>query len=89
MPENGLEIKISPDDYSKKTIDEKLDILYQVSLTQQQFCGSKTGEYDRRIIKFETEKKVGKAKLIGIGIGSGGGAGALFSVIKSWLSGGG
>lgn len=89
MPENGLEIKISPDDYSKKTIDEKLDILYQVSLTQQQFCSGKTGEYDERIVKFETEKKVGKAKLIGIGIGSGGGAGALFSVIKSWLSGGG
>ena len=89
MTENGLEIKISPDDYSKKTIDEKLDILYQVGLTQQQFCGSKTGEFAGRIDKLEVNKKLDKAKLTGISVGSGGGAAALYGVIKSWLSGGG
>lgn len=85
MLENGLEIKISSDDYSKKTIDEKLNILYQVGLTQQQTCVV----CDGRITTLETARRLDKAKLAGISVGSGGGAAALYGVIKGWLSGGG
>lgn len=85
MVDNGLEIKISLDDYSKKGIDEKLNILYQVNLTQQQTCVV----CDGRITTLETARRLDKAKLTGISIGSGGGAAALYSVIKGWISGGG
>lgn len=88
MSDNGLEIKISINDYSKKTVDEKLDILYQVGLTQQQFCGGKVGEFDGRIETIETSRKLEKAKIVGIGIGSGGGAAALLSWFKNMFSGG-
>ena len=87
MTTNGLDIKVTVEDFAKKSPDEKLTILYQVSLRQQKHCDKVSTVFNNRISKIETDKKLGKAKIVGIGIGSGVGGGGIIAWLKTFLGG--
>ena len=87
MTQNGLEVKVTVEDFAKKTPDEKLNILYQVSLHQQKHCNKLSGTLDTRIGTLETDKKISKAKIVGIGIGGGVGGGGIIAWLKTFLGG--
>ena len=81
--DNGLEIKVTPEEFDEKTMKEQLSLLYKVGLKQQHICQDVTKEYNSRFGKLETDKKMARAKLIGIAMGSGGGTAGFISWIKS------
>jgi len=72
----------------EKSIDKKLNIIFKVVSAQQIRCGEKVSDFSKRIDALETDKKLSKAKMIGIGIGSGSSGAAFFAWVKSLLAGG-
>lgn len=87
MSENGLEVKVTVEDFAKKSTDDKLITLYQVGLHQQKHCNELSGIFDTRIEKLETDKKISKAKILGFSIGSGIGGGGIVAWVNKMFGG--
>lgn len=78
---NGLKVTVRPDDFSVKTTDEKLELIYQAVLLQQSTCtktvkGFKDAceRYDHFIVKSRMLDKLSKRDkgiILGAGIGTG------------------
>jgi len=83
MNSNGLDFKVTVENYKKKSVDEKLDILYQVGLTHQKVCEKTTEKFNKRISNLELNRKLEKAKIAGIGGGSGLTAFGIFEALKA------
>lgn len=86
---NDIKVTVSADDFKQKTPAEQSYIIYKVVSAQQSKCALISGDFGDRLDEIEVNRKVEKAKIVGIGVSSGGGAAALYSIVKSWFGGGG
>jgi len=85
-----LEARITLDKFSKMSVDKKLDVLYQINLTQQieadrhdKMCSDTRKGFDDRFAKLETTKKIEGKRIAGIGGGVGAGLITIYETAKA------
>ena len=89
MTDNGLEIKVTPEEFKHRTPADQSYLIFKAITQQQYACKNITEGYDNRLGKLETDTKLAKAKIAGIAIGSGSSGGAFALWVKSLFMGGG
>ena len=96
---NGLRVTVGPEEFSGKSTDEKLELIYQAVTAQQAICITTVEDFRERVAEYddfiEDSTKVPKRnRKIDLGVGAGSGAIGGFSVseiidfIKNYFSGG-
>ena len=81
---NDIKVTVSIEEFEAKKPPEQSSLIYKaVSATQL-----RVESLDGRIGKLETNRKLEKAKIMGIAIGSAGGTAGFISWVKSWFVGG-
>lgn len=85
-----LEARITLGKFSKMSVDKKLDVLYQINLTQQidsdkhgRMCSGVRDGFGDRLVKLETAKKIEGKRIAGIGGGIGAGLITIYETAKA------
>lgn len=96
---DGLKVTVGPNEFSSRTTDEKLDLIYKAVTSQQTMCIDTVDVFNRNCTKYDkfienSTKSPKQNKKVAVGIGAGSGAVGGFSAselidfIKSYFFGG-
>lgn len=98
MPD-GLKVTVGPDEFSSRTTDEKLELIYKAVTSQQMICMDTVDVFNKNCTKYDkfienSTKPLKRNRKVDIGVGAGSGAIGGFSaseiidIIKSYFFGG-
>lgn len=80
-----LKVTLGPKEFSGRTTDEKLDLIYKAVTSQQNMCMDTVGMFNRNCVKYdnfieETTKKPRYDRKINLGLSAGTGAMGGYSI---------
>lgn len=96
---DGLKVIVTPKNFSMRSTDEKLELIYQAVTSQQSICIKTVEKFKENCDKYDdhiekSHNLPSRNRKIDLGIGAGVGTGSGFAVsniidyIRSYLSGG-